>query len=251
MGNAGVALPSAADDSNAKPDSPSAGTTPAPAPASASSSSDASPGPAIPKFPRQSKATAPISPGDPDDFELMQQIAARDPVSFGKLYDRYSAGIFALGIRMLRDRAEAEDFLTEIFWEIWQKAARYDPSRGSPVTYLFMVARSRAIDWQRSAAPRKAAMADEAANRPASAGQSTEPNPAASLLDRERHDNIRAAMQQLDPSQREALELSFFDGLTHSEIAERLNKPLGTIKTHIRQALIRLRDCLRTQQGSL
>jgi len=236
-------LPSAADDSNAKPDSVSS---------SARSASPESPADAaIPKLPRQSKATAPIVPGEPDDFELMQQIAARDPAAFGKLYDRYSAAIFALGIRMLHERAEAEDFLTEIFWEIWQKAARYDSSRGSPVTYLFMVARSRAIDWQRSAAPRKAAKANEAASQPASAGKSTEPDPATSLLDRERHDKVRAAMQRLDPSQREALELSFFDGLTHSEIAERLNKPLGTIKTHIRQALIRLRDCLRTQQDSL
>ena len=88
----------------------------------------------------------------PDDFELMQRIERQDADALAELYDRYGGLIFTLGLRMLRDRGEAEELVSDVLLEIWRRSARYDPSRGAPLTYLVTLTRSRAIDRQRSAA---------------------------------------------------------------------------------------------------
>lgn len=182
----------------------------------------------------------------PDDFELMQRIERRDADALTEIYDRYGRLIYTLGLRMLRDRGEAEELVSDVLLEIWRRSERYDPARGAPVTYLMTLARSRAIDRQRSAAFRTKGELS-AADRPSSADPSPVPDPPASAMLNENRQRVLAAMQQLDPLYRQAVEFAFFDGLSHTQIAERLNKPLGTVKTYIRQGLIRLRDCLRKE----
>lgn len=180
-----------------------------------------------------------------DDYELMRAIAGeRDQRAFAALYDRHSGLVFTLCLRVLHDKAEAEDLLVDVFYEVWEKADRYDPSRGSPTTYLSTLARSRAIDRLRSKSSRSAgpAMTLVRDDEPAPTA-----DPSQQTADAERRKIVSSALDQLDPAQRQAIESAYYDGLSHSEIAAKLNKPLGTVKTWIRQGLIRLRDSLRSQ----
>jgi len=182
-----------------------------------------------------------------DDFALMQAIAAGDRAALERLYDRHSPLVLAVSRRVLKDAAEAEDVLTTVFFEVWSRADRFDASRGSPLSYLTTLARSRAIDRRRSRAARPVALSSEnSAAENAAAMASTAPTPLQSSDINEQRQRIRAALAELEPAQREAIECSFYEGLSHSEIAEKLQKPLGTVKTYIRQGLIRLRDRIRT-----
>jgi RNA polymerase sigma-70 factor, ECF subfamily len=185
-------------------------------------------------------------PPPPDDFELMLLIERQDPDALAQLYDRYGGLVFTLGLRMLRDRGEAEELVSDVFLEVWRRCERYDPTRGAPVAYIVTVARSRAIDRQRSAAFRAKTNLSAAAGL-GSANPSPGPDPSTSAIVVENRGRVRAAMEVLDPLYRQAVELAFFDGLSHTQIAQRLDKPLGTVKTYIRQGLIRLRDCLRKE----
>jgi RNA polymerase sigma-70 factor, ECF subfamily len=182
-----------------------------------------------------------------DDYELMQRIARGDAAALAVLYDRHSALVQAICLRIVRDRGEAEDLLIDIFWEIWQRGQRYDPARGAPVTYLLTVARSRSLDRLRSSEHRAAALDDRNAPAAKEDQRVGGDDPAAGLLSGENCARVREALAGLEAVQREAIELSFYDGLSHSQIAAKLDKPLGTVKTHIRQGLIRLRDSLRNQ----
>jgi RNA polymerase sigma-70 factor, ECF subfamily len=182
-----------------------------------------------------------------NDYALMEAIAAGDQAALAELYDRHSGVVLALALRIVRDRMASEDLLIDVFWELWRKSDRYDPKRGSPLTYLLTLARSRAIDRRRSAARHGMIRLETDVGHPA--GQS-EPlaksvGPSHNVIAHELGQRVRAAMGRLDPSQRQAVELSFFDDLSHSQIAERLGKPLGTIKTNIRQGLIHLRESIR------
>jgi RNA polymerase sigma-70 factor (ECF subfamily) len=181
-------------------------------------------------------------PEVPDDFELMDRIERRDADALGLLFDRYGGLIFTLGLRMLRDRGEAEELVSDVFLELWRRGERYDPNRSAPMTYIVTLGRSRAIDRQRSSASRKRSEVSSE-GVPDVASGAPDPSAAAILVENARR--VASAMGQLEPIYREAVELAFFDGLSHSQIAEKLNKPLGTVKTYIRQGLIRLRDCLR------
>ena len=183
-----------------------------------------------------------------DDYELMQRIAGGDPAALAAFYDRHAPLVQGLCLRILRDRGEAEDLVVDVFWEIWQRGQRYDAARGAPLTYLLTVARSRALDRLRSAEHRAAKFDATAAGTDNAETRAGGEDPSAGLVSGENRDLVRRAMANLDPAQREAIELSFYDGLSHSEIAAKLDKPLGTVKTHIRQGLIRLRESLRIQQ---
>lgn len=174
---------------------------------------------------------------EPDDFALMRRIAARDQAALRSLYDRHAGLIYALLGRIVRNRDDADELLSDVFWEIWSASARFDESRGCPRTYLVMLARSRAIDRLRSRARHGTVMQIvESAAPPA--------NDAAES--REASRMIRSALDGLDPPQRQMIEYAFYDGLSHSEIAAKTQQPLGTVKTYIRRGLIRLRDSLRT-----
>jgi RNA polymerase sigma-70 factor (ECF subfamily) len=187
------------------------------------------------------------STNPPDDFELMQRIADGDADALTTLYDRHSALVYAVGLRILGDRGAAEELLIDVFWEIWSRSDRYDRNRGAAVTYLLTLARSRAIDRRRSTAHQDKTQSNFS-DGPIGTMAARTANPSDQAMSDERSELVRTALQSLEPDQRQAVEMSFFDGLSHTQIAARLAKPLGTVKTYIRQGLIRLRDSLRKHQ---
>jgi RNA polymerase sigma-70 factor (ECF subfamily) len=177
-----------------------------------------------------------------DDYALMKAVAARDDAALAGLYDRYGNVTHALCLRILGDRMAAEEVVFDVFWELWERAERFDERRGTPLAYLLGVARSRSMDRLRSLRAKKRSpdgiigQDGDGAVRVA-ADQTT---PVDDALLREQSARVRGALGQLPGQDREALELAFYEALTHSQIAERLNLPLGTVKSRIRQALLRL-----------
>jgi RNA polymerase sigma-70 factor, ECF subfamily len=185
-----------------------------------------------------------------DDQALMTAMAAADRSALGELYDRHAPRLLAICLRLLRDRSEAEDVLVEVFWEIWERAGRYEPRRASPLTYLATVARSRALDRLRRRRHEARALAATQSWAALAQDCSREVlGPLADTLAQEQRRRVRLALDALAPTQRQVVELSFLDGLSHQEIAERLGAPLGSVKTWIRKGLLHLRDVLRLQYG--
>jgi len=185
-----------------------------------------------------------------DDQALMAAMAAADSSALEEIYDRHAPRLLAICIRLLRDRSEAEDLLVEVYSAIWERARRYEGARGSPLAYLATVARSRSLDRlrrRRQEARVRAATQSWAA--PDSTGSAEARGPLADALAQEQRRRVRIALDALSPVQRQVVELSFLDGLSHQEIAERLGAPLGSVKTWIRKGLLHLRDVLRLQYG--
>ncbi len=179
----------------------------------------------------------------PDDLDLMDAIAAGDRAALSRLVDRYAPVLLAVCRRVLNDADEADDVLVDVFYEVWARADRFDRARGNPLTYLVTLARSRSIDRRRSLGARPPLRSDrsgELAARPAAG-----PGPLQHTQLDEQAGRVRTAMAGLDVDQRVALECAFYEGLSHTEVAAKLGKPLGTVKTLIRQGLIRLREILR------
>lgn len=176
----------------------------------------------------------------------MAGIAAGDASSLSALYDRYSGIVLATCLRILNDRADAEEVLGDVFWQVWEQAGRFDAARGSTVTWILTLARSRSIDRWRSIRTRaRISEPEEAGAEPGAPPAAAEAF--ASVLQSQQRSALQGALGRLDASQREALELAYYGGLTHSEISGRLGVPLGTIKTRIRQGLIRLKDSLAAE----
>jgi RNA polymerase sigma-70 factor (ECF subfamily) len=177
------------------------------------------------------------------DARLISRIAAGDDSAFDMLYKRFSRSLYGMAYRMMNDAKEAEDVLQEGFTYIWRKAATFDPTRSSPFAWAVMITRNKAIDRlrvrQRLEKLREKVISEEAFYQDKDETSANEP------ALRERGTLIRSALHQIPEEQRQALELSFFSGLTHEQIAERLDTPLGTIKARIRRGLLRLRDCLK------
>jgi RNA polymerase sigma-70 factor (ECF subfamily) len=179
----------------------------------------------------------------PEDRVLMQKVADGDAASLRTLYERHAPVCFAVCLRILNDRTEAEQVLIDVFAEVWRTAARFDPSRGSASGYLAMMARSRAIDHRRAnkqVASRSLSDIDSGIRDETRGAQ-----PATKSMANETATVVKSALRTLSDEQREAVDLAFYAGLTHTEIAAKLNRPIGTVKTHIRQGLIRMRDGLR------
>lgn len=162
---------------------------------------------------------------------LHARLVAGDPAALADLYDLAAGLVFGLVLRILRDRAEAEDVVQEVFVQVWRQAERFDPARGSLNAWLCTIARTRALDRLR----RRAARREEPEGSQPPAVEAPRPEDALA---------VRAALESLPAPQREALALAYFEGLTHTEIAARLGEPLGTVKTRIRAALLRLRGAL-------
>ena len=176
-----------------------------------------------------------------DDFALMASIATGDRSALDELYARHSAQVYGIALRMLRKPQDAEELLIDVFFEVWDKRERFDATRGSPLAYLITLTRSRALDRLRSrSGPATASIENAESAAPVSGDDQLD-----QAVAKEQREVVRKAMAALEPAQREAIEYSFFEGLSHSEIAARLNRPLGTVKTNIRQGLIYLRDYLR------
>ena len=178
------------------------------------------------------------------DAALMAGIAAGDPAALEALYGRHASVVFALCLRVLGDRSEAEEVLEDIFFELWQRAERFDAGRSTPLAYLITLARSRAIDRLRRV--RRGAPAPDVGKAPPDVRETPAlaESPLAEAERSERRRLVASVLGALDPAERHALELSFFAGLSHSDIAKHLGQPLGTVKTRIRRALLRLRDGL-------
>lgn len=174
----------------------------------------------------------------------MARITRGDEGAFWEIYRRHSAAVLGLLVRMLRDRAAAEDLLQEVFLKLWERRAALDPGAGSALPWLLVVARHRALDRLRSAAWRYEA----AVGGGEAAGAADPPDPRAAFepavwrgMEMER---ARAALELLTVNERNVLELAYFEGLTQSEISAKLRQPLGTVKSWARGGLAKLRQAL-------
>src|SRR5438093_1744304 len=188
---------------------------------------------------------APVSLKHPStvDHTLLARVAKGDQEAFERLYEQTSSLLYTLVLRIVGKPADAADLLQEVYLEAWRKASNYDTARGAPMAWLVTLARSRAIDWVRALASRsKTASLDDT---PPTQLVAQDPNALDIRAANERQTLVRASLESLPPVQRQVIELAFYEGLTHTEISERLNVPLGTIKTRIRLAMVKLRDGLQ------
>jgi RNA polymerase sigma-70 factor (ECF subfamily) len=174
-----------------------------------------------------------------EDVELMKAIAAGDEAALGRIYDRYRVILFGVLLRILNDRAEAEDVLQEVFLQVWRRAADFDENRGRPFTWLVTLARSRGIDRLRALASR-----ERAAQASAKDAAEEVSDAAGDAVRSEQRGVVNKALAQLPEEQKRLLMLAYFDGLTQSEIAKQLGAPLGTVKTRMRTGMIKLRELL-------
>ncbi|MGH7856734.1 MAG: sigma-70 family RNA polymerase sigma factor [Candidatus Binatia bacterium] len=177
------------------------------------------------------------------DVELIAEAALGNQRAFAALYDRHGAILLGLLVRILRDRSEAEDVLQEVFLQAWQQATSFDGARGRPSQWLMMIARSRALDRLRARDSRVRTVAE--ASR-----EATEPvrDTAGAVIASEEGLRVRRALEAVPAAQRQVLRLAYFGGLTQTEIAATLDRPLGTVKTQIRLGLMKLRERLRADE---
>jgi RNA polymerase sigma-70 factor (ECF subfamily) len=172
----------------------------------------------------------------------MERLRERDPEALAEIYDSYAGLVLALALRILRERAAAEEVVSQSFWQVWEQAPRYSEQRGSPAAWIISIARSRALDLLRSEdrERRRRERASEQIER------QTEPvqGPADWTLEGERRRFVMAALASLPGEQRECVELAYYQGLSHREIAARTGAPLGTVKTRILLAMEKLREAL-------
>lgn len=169
---------------------------------------------------------------------LLARIATGDEAAFGALYDELAPRVLGLVRRLLIDHSQSEEVTQEIFLEIWQNAPRYEPSKGGATTWIFTMAHRRAVDRIRSSQAGR--------DRDVRIGirdyENDYDNVAETVEITIENERVKKAMQQLTQLQREAVTLAYYGGYTHSEVAEKLQIPLGTVKTRLRDGMIRLRD---------
>ncbi|WP_349897777.1 sigma-70 family RNA polymerase sigma factor [Parafrigoribacterium soli] len=170
--------------------------------------------------------------------ELLARIATGDEAAFGALYDALAPRVLGLVRRLLVDHAQSEEVTQEIFLEIWQNAPRYEPSKGGATTWIFTMAHRRAVDRIRSSQAGR--------DRDVRIGirdyENDYDNVAETVEITIENERVKKAMQQLTELQRQAVTLAYYGGYSHSEVAEKLQIPLGTVKTRLRDGMIRLRD---------
>ena len=178
------------------------------------------------------------------DGDLLRRLAEREAHALEVLYARYASYVMGISLRMLASREEAEEVVQDVFWQLWKAELRYDPARGRFSTWLFSVARFRCLDRLRSrerALPRAGLHELEATAAP--------DDQEAEVFLVERQKEVRAVLASLPEEQRTAIELAFFRGLTHDEIAALSGEALGTVKSRIRRGLARLRGALPNGPG--
>jgi RNA polymerase sigma-70 factor (ECF subfamily) len=183
------------------------------------------------------------------DPRLIARIAKGDQQAFTQLYDLSSTVLFTLAFRMLGTREEAAELLQDVYLEVWRKVSRYDVGRGTPIAWLVTLTRSRAIDRLRTRGAktqRLSAPLDDAA-----VGQMPDyaPTPFEAQADVELRTAVSSAIAELPDAQQQVIAMAFYEGLSHAEIAAKLNQPLGTIKTRIKLGMTKLRAALRGTWG--
>jgi len=176
---------------------------------------------------------------------LIDGVAAGRSTALASLYDQASPRVHGLALRITRDEALAEEVTLETFQQAWTQAQRYEPTRGQVLTWLLTIARSRALDRIRRRRRHESETPLEAAYEVAD----EEPGPEELASRSDEAVRIRTALRELPAKQREAIEIAFFGGLSHAEVAETLGEPLGTIKTRIRSGLQQLRVSLAALEG--
>ena len=178
------------------------------------------------------------------DEALLALVARSDETALAELYDRFGRPAYGLALRVLRDAALAQDAVQEAFLAAWRTAPSYDPRRAKASTWILTIAHRRAVDLVRREERRRGAPLEDA---PVPSGDATDEE----AWVRERRRAVQAALAQLPPDQREALQLAYYGGLTQSELAERLGVPLGTIKSRMFAGLAKLRELLPDDEATL
>ena len=171
--------------------------------------------------------------------QAMARVAGHDRAALKVVYDLTSTKLLGVIIRIVRDREQAQDILQDVYLKVWNRAGRYDSDRASPITWLCTIARNTAIDALRREG-RRQTMSDDGIE------DVRDDTPLADelLCTREEHDTVRRCLDDLQADHRRSIRLAFFDGLSHSELAERIGVPLGTTKSWIRRGLASLKGCL-------
>lgn len=182
----------------------------------------------------------PAAPADPELEldELLTRVARGDERAFAAVYDVLAARVFGLAQRVLRDPGQAEEIAQEAFVDVWRTASRYNPDKGSAVSWVLTITHRRAVDRVRH--EHAAGERERHAYRP----ERPHDEVSETVIDRLLTERVRRCLTSLTDLQRDSIELAYYRGYTYREVAELLTVPLGTIKTRLRDGLIRLRDCL-------
>jgi RNA polymerase sigma-70 factor (ECF subfamily) len=181
--------------------------------------------------------------------ETMARVADRNQQALAELYDGTSRIVYGMAMRILKDPSSAEDITLEVYLQVWRSAKTYDSRRGSVAGWLLTLARSRSIDCLRARKTWRIDVQEPLSE--AAAPRDTRPNPERMVVDAGRARVVQNAIAKLPADQRAVIELSYFSGLSHGEIAQRSSVPLGTVKTRIRLGMLRLREFLQPCQAAL
>lgn len=180
------------------------------------------------------------SPTGSDDLNrLLQNTARNDQAAFAELYQRTSSKLFGVCLRILRDRGEAEEVLQETYTAVWRRAASFDATRASAITWLVTLSRNKAIDRLRQ---HREVLLDDPQNLDMAVDQ--QPTPAADAESSQEYRRLQRCLDELEPRQQSSVREAFFSGATYNELAARCKVPLGTMKSWIRRSLVQLRQCL-------
>lgn len=181
------------------------------------------------------------------DRQLVRTVAAGSTEALGRLYDRHAGVVYALARRILTRQEDAEEVVQDVFAQVWRDAGRYDATRATVAGWIVMLTRTRAIDRLRARRSRPDQnLPVDPANAPAAADPSGNPEQVA--ISAQDATSVRQALEALPEAQRALVNLAYFEGLTHMEIAERTNVPLGTVKTRLRMAMAAMRAALPSQR---
>ncbi|GAC1616037.1 MAG: sigma-70 family RNA polymerase sigma factor [Candidatus Acidiferrum sp.] len=176
------------------------------------------------------------------DATLVERLLHMDVGAFEQLYDRHSRVVYAVVVRILRQGATAEEVVQDVFLQLWRNASSYDTARGPFLPWLLTLARNRALDHLRLKGEKQRRREEQTEELPP---VPVKPNFETSLDEKRQALRVRTAMTALQPQQKKAIELAYFEGLSHSEIAAKLQEPLGTVKSWIRNGLVRLKEGLQ------